>query len=109
MLECPFTSIADMARRALLPPITWTLPLIVRVKFAPLARVKETSIPVWVAVAGHDEVIPPGMGRAVFYAARAPGEFLEVRSGGHTDLPEVGGDHYWDWFARATHGTASRS
>ena len=108
MLECPFTSLADVGREALLPPVTWILPLILRVRFAPLARVQETRTPVWVAVAGQDEVIPPVMARQVFKAARVPGELLEVPTAGHTDLPEAGGQRYWEWFARATSAKAAR-
>ena len=106
MLECPYTSIADLGRVALLPPVTWALPLIMRVKFAPLAMVQQTSVPVWVALAGHDNVIPPSMSRSVFHAARMPGELLEVKEAGHTDLPDAGGSRYWEWFTHGTKATA---
>jgi fermentation-respiration switch protein FrsA (DUF1100 family) len=101
MLEAPMTSVVDVGRRNLGPPLSWVLPLISRVDFAPVDDVRRIDAPLWVACGADDDVLPASMGRSVFAAAKRKGEFLLVPNAGHADLPERGGDIYWQWFRRA--------
>jgi alpha-beta hydrolase superfamily lysophospholipase len=105
MLESPMTSILDMGRQTLVPPITWFLPLINRAPWAPAKRVAALAAPVWVAHGTRDQVMPFWMGQAVFTAAREKGEMLAVKGAGHNDVSAVAGDAYWAWFDRAMRAT----
>lgn len=105
ILECPPTSVAAVGRQSFGVPLGWFIPMLSRVHLAPLTHVATTTAPVWVAVAGNDQVIPPAMGRAVFAGARNKGELLEVRDATHNDVSSVGGQAYWAWLARALAST----
>ena len=100
ILEAPFTSARDMARRMLMPA-TAVWGLIARVRFDTRAKVAELDMPTWVVHGERDGVIPVHMGRAVHAAARVPGELLIVRYAGHNDLRDVAGEAYWAWLGRA--------
>lgn len=69
VLEAPFTSAVDVVRRTFGPPLSWVLPLISRIDFAPVDQVRRIEAPVWVVCGGEDEVAPPWMGCSVFDAA----------------------------------------
>lgn len=101
LLESPITSIVDVGRRTLGPPLSWVLPLLSRVDFAPVERVRDIPVPVSVVCGDRDEVSPPWMGRRVFDAALQQGEFLLVTGAGHGDVSYRGGEAYWDWLRRA--------
>ena len=47
------------------------------------------------------------MGRDVSEASRRKGRFLLVQGAGHNDVPEVGGERYWQWLAEAVTGKSS--
>jgi uncharacterized protein len=100
ILEAPFTSAREMAR-GMLAPVTVAWSAIARVHFDTRAKVAKLDVPTWVVHGERDGVIPVRMGRAVHAAARVPGELLLVRSAGHNDLRDVGGDEYWTWLRRA--------
>lgn len=101
VLESPFTSVRDMAARWRFVGLRVGWSLISRVHWDTVARVRELDAPVFVAHGQRDRLIPVGMGRRVFAAARRPGQLLIVKAAGHNDVPEMGGDEYWAWLGRA--------
>jgi pimeloyl-ACP methyl ester carboxylesterase len=100
-LQAPFTSARDMTRRMIVPGLSTLWRFISRVHFNTLARVPMLSTPVWVAHGDRDFVIPVRMGHDVHDAAAVRGDLLIVHGAGHNDVPDVGGDAYWQWLARA--------
>ncbi len=101
ILQSPFTKAQDMARRMFVPGLNALWRLISRVHFDTVARVRELATPVSVVHGDRDFIIPEWMGRAVFSSAKAKGELLIVHGAGHNDVPQVGGEAYWLWLARA--------
>ncbi len=109
ILEAPFTSARDMARR-MLAPVAAVWSVVARVHFDTRSTVAALDVPTWVVHGERDGVIPVRMGRAVHAAARVPGELLLVRGAGHNDVRDVAGDAYWGWLRRALErATAARS
>jgi hypothetical protein len=108
VLEAPMSSLVDMGRRSFGPPVSWALPLISRSPFNPLEQVRGLPVPIWIAVGGADEVIPPTMGRAIFEAAPHKGELLEIANASHGNISDRGGDRYWEWLERAVASVGSR-
>lgn len=105
ILEAPFTSARDMARRMLAPAaVVWSA--VARVHFDTRSSVATLDVPTWVAHGERDGIIPVRMGRAVHSAARVPGELLLVPGASHNDLRDVGGDAYWSWLRRALESAA---
>jgi fermentation-respiration switch protein FrsA (DUF1100 family) len=101
LLEAPITSVVDVGRLALGPPLSWLLPLISRIDLAPVDDVRTIDAPVWVVCGGDDEVAPAWMGRSVFNAALRKGKFLLVPEARHGNVAERGGDQYWQWLGQA--------
>ena len=101
ILQSPFTTAQDMARRMFVPGLTGLWKLISRVHFDTVARVRSLATPVFVVHGDRDFIIPDWMGRAVFSNAREKGQLLIVRGAGHNDVPEIGADAYWSWLAGA--------
>lgn len=102
ILQSPFTTAQDMARRMFVPGLNALWKLISRVHFDTLARVKTLAMPVSVVHGDRDLIIPDWMGRAVYDAAKEKGELLIVHGAGHNDVPQLGGEAYWSWLTRAT-------
>jgi len=92
VLESPFTSAADMARK-----IYFGLPvgLIMSVKLDNIGRIRGVKMPILVIHGVSDTVIPFAMGKQVFDAAPEPKTFLPVAGGDHSDCYVVGGEAYW--------------
>jgi len=101
LLEAAITSVDDVGRLALGPPLSWLLPLISRIDFAPVDDVRTIDAPVWVVCGGDDELAPAWMGRSVFDAALRKGKFLLVPQARHGNVAERGGDEYWGWLGQA--------
>lgn len=101
VLQSPFTSARDMATRMMVPPIPGLWSRISRVQYDTRALVRELEIPVFVSHGSRDITIPARMGRAVFAAAKNPGELLVVEGAGHNDVADVGGARYWRWLVNA--------
>ena len=99
VLQSPFTSVRDMAR--LLAPALLLWDAIARVHFDTETRVRALRAPVWVSHGTRDLIIPSRMGQRVYAAAAHKGELLLVPGAGHNDVPEAGGEAYWQWLARA--------
>lgn len=87
ILESPFTSVTAIARQRY-----WFLPvgLLVRDKFDTLDRIGRIDAPLLIALGENDDVVPPGMGRALFAAAAEPKQLWAVPEGGHEDLAQFG-------------------
>jgi hypothetical protein len=101
VLQSPFTTAQDMARRMFVPGVNVLWKLISRVHFDTIARVKALTTPVSVVHGDRDFIIPDWMGRSVFSHAKEKGQLLIVHGAGHNDVPQVGADAYWSWLARA--------
>jgi fermentation-respiration switch protein FrsA (DUF1100 family) len=101
LLEAPFTSARAMAERMFVPGLTLFWPMVSRVDYDNVERVRTLDAPVWVVHGDDDQVIPTSMGRAVFAAARRQGELLIVSGAGHADADDRGGDRYWRWIESA--------
>ncbi len=102
VLQSPFTTAQDMARRLFVPGVNALWRLISRVHFDTVTRVRTLATPVSVAHGDRDLIIPDWMGRAVYENAKQKGQLLIVHGAGHNDVPEVGAEAYWSWLARAT-------
>jgi fermentation-respiration switch protein FrsA (DUF1100 family) len=101
ILQSPFSSARDMAKRMFVPGLTLFWPLLSRVQYDNVARVSGLDAPVWVAHGEQDVLIPVSMGRSVFAAARRQGQLLTVPRATHNDVDELGGEPYWAWIAAA--------
>lgn len=101
LLESPFTSAAEMARRFPLPGVGWLWPFVARVHYDTLRRVRDLDVPLWVVHGDADRIVPVAMGRAVFDAARCQGGLLVVHGAGHADAARVGDGDYWAFLTRA--------
>ena len=102
VLQSPFTTAQDMARRMFVPGVNALWKLISRVHFDTVARVKTLASPVFVVHGDRDFIIPDWMGRTVFNNAKEKGQLLIVHGAGHNDVPQVGAEAYWSWLAHAT-------
>ena len=92
ILESPFTSLADMAKRALpLPGVT----VFVRKKYDSLSKIGCVSIPLLVLHGDQDDTIPLEMGERLFEAANQPKTFYAINGAGHNDTYIVGGKSYF--------------
>jgi hypothetical protein len=107
VLQSPFTSAREMASRMLVPVVSRIWSRIARFHYETRESVRELDVPVWVAHGRADLTIPARMGREVFDAARRKGELLLVAGAGHNDVPEVGGQAYWQWLTTAVTGGSS--
>jgi fermentation-respiration switch protein FrsA (DUF1100 family) len=101
ILQAPFTSARDMARRMKVPGIALLWRIVSRVHYDTISRVRTLGCAVSVAHGDRDMVIPCWMGRAVHAAAAKKGELLIVHGAGHNQLAELGGESYWAWLEGA--------
>ncbi len=97
ILETPFTSIKDMARVAL--PF---LPVgsLLRTKYDSLGKIGEIRVPLLVLHGDQDDAVPYEQGRRLFDAASEPKTFYRIRGARHNDTYIVGGQPYFDAWAR---------
>ena len=84
ILEVPFTSIRDMARKVL--PFFPSGPFL-RESYDNLREIRSLSQPLLILVAEDDRVVAFGMGKALFEAANKPKRLLTVPEAGHDDIP----------------------
>lgn len=104
VLQSPFSTIRAMASRIFLPGLSGAFGLISRFHFDTIARVRGLASPVWVSHGDRDIIIPVRMGREVYAAAQHKGQLLIVHGAGHNDVPQLGGQRYWEWLSRAVRG-----
>ena len=71
------------------------------VHFDTIDGVRRLASAVWVAHGSRDLIIPVRMGREVYEAAAVKGGLLIVEAAGHNDVPQAGGQAYWNWLAGA--------
>ena len=101
LLQSPFSSAKAMARRMIMPFLTTFWPIVSRVHYDTKQRVRELTVPVWVAHGTRDRVVPVHMGKEVFESAAVKGELLLVPGAGHNDVAERAPDEYWHWLRLA--------
>ncbi len=101
ILETPFTSLKEMARVAL--PF---LPLgsLLRTKYDSLSKIREIRVPLLILHGDRDDVVPYEQGRRLFDAANEPKTFYRIRGARHNDTYIVGGQPYFDAWARFLEG-----
>ena len=59
--------------------------------------ISASKSPVFILHGDQDEICPKSMGEKLYLFAPSPKEFYAVLGGGHNNLPEVGGSHYFDY------------
>jgi uncharacterized protein len=101
LLESPFTSARDMARRAGPPGALLFRGGLARFHWDTEAQVRALQIPVAVAHGQRDGIVPVGMGRRVHAAAAVPGPLLIVAGASHNDVAWYAGEEYWRWIEEA--------
>jgi fermentation-respiration switch protein FrsA (DUF1100 family) len=92
VLEAPFTSVPDVARRTIFAPLA----PFVRTRYDNLARIPRLRMPLLVMQGDRDDVIPPALGRRLFDAAPPPKRYYAIPGAGHNDTYVVGGAAYWN-------------
>ena len=92
ILESPFTSAADMARRhyALVPRF------LLRLSLDNLSAITQVRCPILLFHGTADRLVPTAMGMRVAAAASGPVEVVLIQNAGHNDTYDVGGDQYRD-------------
>jgi fermentation-respiration switch protein FrsA (DUF1100 family) len=105
VLEAPFTSVPDVARRTIFAPLA----PFVRTRYESLARIPRLETPVLVMQGDRDEVIPPALGRRLFDAAPGPKRYYAIPGAGHNDTYLVGGAAYWKTLSDFLDGVRRRS
>lgn len=96
ILESPFTSATDMARRhyGLIPRILLHLTL------DNATTIRRVFCPVLIFHGTDDRLVPIAMGRSVAAAAAGPVEFVPITGADHNDTYDVGAEEYRDRLAR---------
>ena len=92
ILESPFPSVPEMARR--LYPFLPLWPLL-RDRYDSLGKIARVHVPLLVLHGDRDEVIPFDAGRKLFDAALEPKEFYAIQGAGHNDTYIIGGRDYF--------------
>jgi fermentation-respiration switch protein FrsA (DUF1100 family) len=92
VLESPFTSLADMTKKAF--PF---LPagFLVRGRYDSVSRIKRISVPILVLHGDRDDIVPIELGRSLYEAANGPKTFYTIAGAGHNDTYAVGGEPYF--------------
>ena len=105
VLESPYTSIRDLAQRA----VPWLpVDLLLTDRFEQLSLVARVQAPLLLLQGARDQLVPPDMGRTVFEAANQPKRLWSAPQGGHNDLARFGAIAEAIAFARATARTADQ-
>ena len=81
-----FTTLRDAGRAHYGP-----LAVLAGNRFDSLARVRELSVPLFVAHGDRDEIVPFALGERLFAAAREPKRFFRVPGGHHNDVFDAPG------------------
>lgn len=107
VLQCPFTSIRDMAGRVVpLFPAHWFMAS----KFDNIGRIPSVKVPKLFLATRQDEVVPYKLTKRLYEAAPEPKTWVEFQGIGHNDIPSL---KRRDWmeavskFVDATVGEAS--
>ena len=95
ILEAPFTSAADVAKKAY--PI---LPVdaLMKDRFDNIKKIGMSKPSLLIVHGNRDEVVPHKLGKKLFEAANHPKEFITIENGMHNNLFERGAGHaVLDW------------
>lgn len=95
VLEAPFTSAADVAKRAypVLP-----IDFLMKDRFDNIKKIGMSKPNLLIVHGDRDEVVPHKLGKKLFDAANHPKEFVTIENGTHNDLFERGAGHaVLDW------------
>lgn len=94
VLECPFTSMSDIAKHK--APITYALFgwWMIDAKFDNLNKIKKLSTPVVIFQGDSDKIVPKEMAQRLLQQANEPKSLHLIAGGGHSNLYQVGGDKY---------------
>jgi pimeloyl-ACP methyl ester carboxylesterase len=96
IVESAFTSVPELAARFYpFMPVRW----LTRFHYATKEHLPKVTCPVLVVHSREDDIVPFDHGRALFEAAQAPKDFLEI-NGGHNDALLVTGRRYEQGLAR---------
>lgn len=101
VLETPYTSLADIARRQY--PFV-PVDLLLRYRFDSLVHAAAIESPAIVLVGERDRTVPPDMGRTIHAALRGPAELWSAAQGGHNDLMNFGAMEAVAAFVARHHG-----
>jgi len=93
ILEAPFTSLPDMAKKHY--PFVPSF-ILHSFQMLNIERISQIKTPVFILHGQHDEVCPYEMGQLLFQAAPKPKEFLSVPNGLHNNLPDLLGASYYN-------------
>ena len=97
VLESPFTSVADMAKRVLpFLPIGYLL----STRYDTVTKIAKLACPVLVLHGDLDDTIPFEQGIKVYEGAPEPRTFFRIRGAGHNDTYLLGGDPYVQAYVR---------
>lgn len=91
ILETPFVSLREMARRLLPGPLSALAPA----SFDNLGKIRKIQCPTLFIHGDRDEIVPYEQGRRLFEAASPPKSFFTIRGAGHNDTYIVGGSTYF--------------
>jgi uncharacterized protein len=92
ILEAPFLSVPAMAR-AIYPFLPSFL---IRTRFDNGSKVVRLAVPKLIALAEHDDVVPPAQTRRLYEIAAPPKELYVIRGAAHNDTYAAGGREYLD-------------
>ena len=92
VLESPFASIKEMAKRA----FRWLpLHLLVGAKYDSLSRIPKVDCPLLILHGDRDEVVLISQGRKLYDAATEPKSFYVIEGAAHNDTYIVGQEPYY--------------
>jgi pimeloyl-ACP methyl ester carboxylesterase len=91
ILESTFTSIADVARGLIGPPLAYLL----RGRFDSASKIEQIRAPLLFFHGDKDEIIDHALGRQLFELAPEPKQFETISGAGHNDTVEVGRRPYF--------------
>ncbi len=87
ILESPYTSIADIARRRFR---IFPVDLLLRDPFDSLSRIGQVQAPILILQGLRDGIVPPDLGQALYRAAPDPKQLWQAPEAGHNDLMQHG-------------------
>lgn len=91
ILESPYTSFTDLARRTYF----WLpLGILMRDRYDSIDKIADVKAPVFIVRGGRDRLVPPYMGQQLYDAATAPKEIKTLKDSGHNDMHQNGVDEY---------------
>ena len=94
VMECPFTSLSEIAWH--LRPITYALVgwWGIGARFDNLGKIDKLKVPIMILQGEKDVTTPPHMAKRLFEKANEPKSFHLFPGGSHSDLYKVGGEDY---------------